>query len=48
MKQRIYIDTSVIGECEDEEFSVWSVQLFEEFREGSRIAVISEPYPARA
>jgi hypothetical protein len=26
MKQRIYIDTSVIGGCEDEEFSKWSVQ----------------------
>lgn len=41
MKQRIYIDTSVIGGCEDEEFSKWSIQLFEEFRQGLRIAVIS-------
>lgn len=42
MRQRIYVDTSVIGGCEDEEFSKWSVQLFEEFRQGLRIAVISD------
>lgn len=42
MKQRIYIDTSVIGGCEDEEFSRWSTQLFEEFRKGLRIAVVSD------
>ncbi|MGQ9629217.1 MAG: PIN domain protein [bacterium] len=42
MKQRIYIDTSVIGGCEDEEFSTWSNLLFDEFREGIRIAVISD------
>jgi hypothetical protein len=42
MKQRIYIDTSVIGGCEDEEFSNWSIHLFEEFRQGLRIAVISD------
>ena len=42
MKQRIYIDTSVIGGCEDKEFSKWSIELFEEFREGLRIAVISD------
>jgi hypothetical protein len=42
MKIRIYIDTSVIGGCEDEEFALWSCQLFEEFRKGIRIAVISD------
>ncbi|MFC1717397.1 PIN domain protein [Candidatus Poribacteria bacterium] len=42
MKQRVYVDTSVIGGCADEEFSIWSVQLFEEFRQGLRIAVISD------
>jgi len=42
MKQRVYVDTSVIGGCEDEEFSKWSIQLFEEFRQGLRIAVISD------
>ena len=42
MKFRIYIDTSVIGGCEDEEFSPWSRRLFEEFRKGLRIAVVSD------
>ena len=42
MKQRIYIDTSVIGGCQDEEFSKWSIQLFEDFREGLRTAVVSD------
>jgi hypothetical protein len=42
MKQRIYIDTSVIGGCKDREFSKWSIQLFEEFQEGLRIAVVSD------
>ena len=42
MKQRIYIDTSVIGGCEDEEFAKWSIQLLEEFQQGLRIAVISD------
>ena len=41
MKPRIYIDTSVIGGCEDEEFSRWSIQLFEEIRQGLKTAVIS-------
>ena len=42
MIQRIYIDTSVIGGCEDDEFREWSIQLMEEFRQGLRIAVISD------
>jgi hypothetical protein len=42
MKQRVYIDTSVIGGCEDEEFSKWSIQLFDEFRQGLKIAVVSD------
>ncbi len=42
MRQQIYIDTSVVGGCEDEEFSDWSIQLLEEFRQGLRIAVISD------
>ena len=41
MKPRIYIDTSVIGGCEDEEFSRWSIQLFEEFQKGLKTAAIS-------
>ena len=42
MKQRIYIDTSVIGGCFDTEFKEWSVKLFEEFQSGNKIAVISD------
>ena len=41
-KQRIYIDTSVIGGCFDEEFSEWSNKLFDEFINASKIAVISK------
>ncbi len=40
-KKRIYIDTSVIGGCFDEEFAEWSNLLFQEFFEGKKIAVIS-------
>ena len=42
MKPRIYIDTSVVGGCIDEEFASWSNLLFEGFRQGSRIAVVSD------
>lgn len=42
MKQRLYIDTSVIGGCLDLEFSQWSSQLFELFRHGKKIAVVSD------
>jgi len=42
MKQRIYIDTSVVGGCDAEEFSMRYIQLFEEFRQGLRIAIISD------
>jgi len=42
MKPRVYIDTSVIGGCLDEEFAAWSLKLFDEFRAGSKIAVISD------
>ena len=42
MIQRIYIDTSVIGGCFDIEFKEWSNLLFEEFRKGKKIAVISD------
>jgi hypothetical protein len=41
-KQRIYIDTSVIGGYYDKEFSKWSELLFNEFFEGKKIAVVSE------
>ncbi len=39
---KIYIDTSVIGGCFDDEFSEWSNKLFDEFIKGEKIAVISE------
>lgn len=42
MKQRVYVDTSVIGSCCDDEFAVWSKALFEEFREGMKVAVVSD------
>lgn len=41
-KPRVYIDTSVIGGCFDEEFAEWSNKLFDEFIEGKKIAVISD------
>jgi hypothetical protein len=42
MKQRVYIDTSVIGGCFDTEFEKWSNDLFDDFKTGKRIAVISD------
>ncbi|MCX6148881.1 MAG: PIN domain-containing protein [Candidatus Kapabacteria bacterium] len=41
-KQRIYIDTSVIGGCFDEEFAEWSNKLFELVIKGQFIAIITE------
>lgn len=38
----MYIDTSVIGGCLDEEFERWSKILFDEFRSGIKIAVVSD------
>lgn len=42
MKERIYIDTSVVGGCFDEEFERWSNNLIEEFVQGIKIIVISD------
>lgn len=42
MKQRIYIDTSVIGGCFDDEFEKWSNRLFDELIEGLKITVVSD------
>lgn len=42
MITRVYIDTSVIGGCIDQEFKEWSIRLFEEFKNGEKIAVISD------
>jgi hypothetical protein len=41
-KQRIYIDTSVIGGCFDKEFAKWSKLLINEILDGYKIAVISD------
>jgi len=42
MKRRIYTDTSVIGGCLDVEFEDGSLALFESFKSGSTILVISD------
>lgn len=42
MIQRVYIDTSVIGGCFDEEFKTWSNLLVQEFLSGQKIAIISD------
>jgi len=42
MKQRVYTDTSVIGGCLDVEFQAPSVRLFEKFRSGEAIVVLSD------
>jgi len=39
---RVYVDTSVIGGCLDEEFSDASRDLIDKFKSGEMIAVISE------
>ena len=41
-KQHIYVDTSVIGGCEDKEYSEDSLALWEYFRKGSYVQVLSE------
>lgn len=42
MISRVYIDTSVVGGCLDDEFATWSELLFNEFRSGTNIAVVSD------
>jgi predicted nucleic acid-binding protein len=42
MKQKVYIDTSVIGGCFDEEFKEWSNALFQEFVIGSKLIILSD------
>ncbi len=39
---RVYIDTSVIGGCFDDEFAEWSGRLFRDFQAGNLKPVISE------
>ena len=42
MIARVYLDTSVVGGCKDEEFSEWSIKLFREIQEGDKVAVVSD------
>jgi len=39
---KVYVDTSVIGGCFDEEFSEWSNALFQEFILGSKQIMLSD------
>lgn len=41
-KLRVYIDTSVIGGCLDEEFKENSAQFFDEFAKGMKTLIISD------
>lgn len=41
-RQRIYVDTSVIGGCFDPEFAPWSNGLMRDFREGTFRPVVSD------
>ena len=40
-KQRVYVDTSVLGGCFDLEFEQWSKRLLEAFRRGEYLAILS-------
>ena len=42
MIPRIYIDTSVIGGCFDEEYEIPSKQLWNEFHTGKKTALLSD------
>jgi hypothetical protein len=42
MRRRIYTDTSVVGGCLDEKFSVYSSQLFDRFHAGLDTLVLSD------
>ncbi len=39
---KVYIDTSVVGGCLDDEFKKWSCALFEEFNTGLKIPVVAD------
>ena len=42
MVMRVYVDTSVIGGCLDEEFREWSCRLMAECHSGQKHAILSE------
>lgn len=39
---QVYVDTSVIGGCEDEEFAEDSLALWRHFRDGSYVQLLSD------
>ena len=39
--QRVYLDTSVVGGCHDDEFAPWSRGLMDDFRSGIFHPVVS-------
>lgn len=41
MKRRVYVDTSVVGGCEDDEFSTHSLRLMASFVRGDFVLVLS-------
>ena len=41
-RQRVYIDTSVLGGCFDAEFAPWSNALMQDFRSGRLTPILSE------
>lgn len=41
MKRRIYVDASVVGGCEDDEFAAHSIRLMESFVKGDFVLVVS-------
>lgn len=47
-KLRIYVDTSVLGGCFDQEFSIWSLGLIHDFRAGRLLPVLSDVTAAEA
>ncbi len=38
----VYSDTSTVGGCFDDEFKEWSVALFEEFKAGIKLLMLSD------
>ena len=42
MRMRIYVDTSVIGGCEDDEFREHSIRLMKYFATGKLVLVLSD------
>jgi hypothetical protein len=42
MKLEIFVDTSVLGGCFDDEFKEWSIKLVNEIKDGLKIVVISD------